>query len=109
MVGSCKGLDVGFPLPVVVGSRVGSPVGISLEGNIVVGASVGDWLGGDVCGCNVESVGLLFGDDKMVGVLLGNKVAVTLGAATGASVGSEDVGKLVEGDAVVGLEVASVG
>ena len=99
-MGSCKGLDVGFPLPVVVGSRVGSPVGISLEGNIVVGASVGDWLGGDVCGCNVESVGLLFGD---------NVAVTTLGAAIGASVGSEDVGKLVEGDAVVGVEVASVG
>ena len=41
--------------------------------------------------------------------MLGNNVAVTLGAATGALVGRDDVGKLVEGDAVVGLEVASVG
>ena len=41
---------------------------------------------------------------------MGDNVAVTtLGAAIGASVGSEDVGKLVEGDAVVGVEVASVG
>lgn len=45
MTGICIGLDVGFLLPVVVGSRVGSPVGISLEGNSVAGASVGDWLG----------------------------------------------------------------
>ena len=45
----------------------------------------------------------------MVVVLLGDNVAVTLGAVTGAPVGRDDVGKLVEGDAVVGLEVASVG
>ena len=100
MVVPCIGLVVGLLLPAVVGSRVGSPVGIWLEGNIVVGASVGDWLGGDVCGCNVESVGLLLGD---------NVAVTTLGAATGASVGSDDDGKLVEGDAVVGLEVPSVG
>ena len=92
----CIGLDVGFLLPVVDGSGVGSPVGMSVIGISVVGASVGDWLGGDVCGCNVESVGLLFGDN----------VAVT---TLGASVGSDDVGKLVEGDAVVGVEVPSVG
>ena len=57
-------------------------------------------VGGSVCGCNVESVGLLFGD---------NVAVTTLGAAIGASVGSDDVGKLVEGDAVVGLAVPSVG
>ena len=55
-------------------------------------------VGGSVCGCNVETVGLLFGDN-----------VATLGAAIGASVGSDDVGKLVEGDAVVGLAVPSVG
>ena len=99
MVGSCKGLDVGFPLPVVVGSRVGTRAGMSVIGNSVVGASVGDWLDGCICGCS----------DILVVVLLGDNVAVTLGAVTGASVGRDDVGKLVEGDAVVGLVVASVG
>ena len=95
----CIGLDVGFLLPVKDGSGVGTPVGMSVIGNSVVGASVGDWLEGCFCGCK----------DVNVGVLLGDNVAVTLGAAIGASVGSDDVGKLVEGDAVVGLAVPSVG
>ena len=95
----CIGLDVGFLLPVVDGSGVGTPVGLLMIGNSVVGASLGDWLDGCLCGCS----------DVNVGVLLGDNVAVTLGAVTGASVGRDDVGKLVEGDAVVGLVVASVG
>ena len=135
-MGSCKGLDVGFPLPVVVGSRVGSPVGISLEGNIVVGASVGDWLGGGidvgflvlvavgfnvdcVCGCpvglspdgsNVEGafVGAKIGS-WLCGCRVGRVVTTTLGAAIGDGIGGTDEGTAVEGCSVVGFDVSIIG